>query len=293
MEELNLKAVVLLAGSVRPSPLRRAISQGFLSLPIDGDCTILDAWQRQLNDLATSLSEAKLHVRIMQDRSSVLYDLSHQASSRIKMTFEQDPFAFRGTGGLLRDLAEEYDDDEFLFVANAAQVVLGSVKDMVRELATVKADIAIAAEQDGTPSDIMLIRSGILKTIGKVGYVDIKEQALPQISKKHDVRVHRSNTVQTFQVRTLDSYLNAIKEFHVFNHLVDHREQTLEDWQATFSIVDTKAKMHPTAIVHDSVVLEGSVIEENAVIVRSVIAPNGYVASNQSIVDTVISSNIE
>ena len=289
----NLKAVIMLAGSVRPSPLRRSVKNSFLLLPIQKNYTIIDVWLQQIKNLAIDFSIEPLQVRVMQDQTSRMQNNFLKIDGLVQLTFEQDPIAYRGTGGLLRDLSDEYHDDDYLLVVNAAQVVLGSVTSLVKELMKIDTDIVIASTFDGTPIDLMLVRSGILKKIGKVGFVDIKEQALKNISKDHDVRVLRSNVLRALPIRTLDTYLLTIKEYYIYNDMNRDINHSFEDWQATFSIIDRNAKVHPSAVIHDSVVLAGAIVEENAVIVRSVVAPNGRVTNSQSIVDTVIGPSLE
>ena len=47
-------------------------------------------------------------------------DAGHYGSFRV----ERDLSDYRGTGGVLHDLAADYDDDDLILVANAAQVLL-------------------------------------------------------------------------------------------------------------------------------------------------------------------------
>ena len=91
---------------------------------------------------------------------------------------ERDLSEYRGTGGVLRDLTAEYDDDDLILVANAAQVLLEPLPIIAAELYGKKADVAVVAHEDGTPSGLMLIRCKALRQIAATGFVDMKGQAL-------------------------------------------------------------------------------------------------------------------
>src|SRR5690606_20299334 len=98
----------------------------------------------------------------------------------------RDPVEYRGIGGVLRDLAGDYHRDDYILVANAAQLLLSPLSELATLLAESDADgpadVSLISHRDGTPSGLMLIRCGSLWCIPQVGYVDMKEQALPMIA---------------------------------------------------------------------------------------------------------------
>jgi mannose-1-phosphate guanylyltransferase len=118
--------------------------------------------------------------------------------------------------------------------------------------------------------------------------VDLKEQALPAIAKRHRVQVER-RPASLLTVRTARDYLTALR--------YDHKRQRgeaveqnafSEDWQAEFSIVEENALVGAGARLFDSVVLSGASVAAGAVLVRSVVCPGGIVRPKQRIVDEVI-----
>ncbi len=66
----KLRAVVILAGSMRPTKLRRAASRFVLDLPVDDRRTVLDCWHEQASALAEYFGLEGLPVRVMIDHAT-------------------------------------------------------------------------------------------------------------------------------------------------------------------------------------------------------------------------------
>ncbi len=71
---------------------------------------------------------------------------------------ERDLSEYRGTGGVLRDLAADYDDDDLVLVCNAAQVLLDPLVALATALNRKSGDFTLVSHNDGTPSGVMLAR---------------------------------------------------------------------------------------------------------------------------------------
>ena len=268
----RVRAVILLAGSVRANSLRKATDRFAMDLPMDAEKSILDCWQDQLDDLAYELKLSELPARVMIDRASS----SPKSSVRTgptRLQIEQDPLAFRGTGGLVSDIAKEYGDDEYLIVAHAAQLLLTPLPRLVEAMSEQHADISLLCDADSRPHGITLIRCEALRSVPAVGFVDLNEQALPTIAKNHTVKVCRSTQRASMAIRTRQNYLDAVRVYHQRHHPTQKLTESLpfEDWEATFQVIEPGAKVDPTAVVHDSVVLSGGQVEAGAVVVRSII----------------------
>jgi hypothetical protein len=198
---------------------------------------------------------------------------------------ERDPSSLRGTGGLLRDLAENYDDDHYLLVASATQVLLEPLSALVGDLAKLGADVCVLSHADGTPSLLMLVRCGTLRWISPVGYVDLKEQALPEIARRFDVKVLDRPAPTGMPVWTREDYVEALRAHHLQRARGRKaRDAFAEDWEQRFSIVEEGACVHPEAVVHDSVVLRGARVEKGAVVVRSLVCPGEVVRPRSTVV---------
>jgi N-acetylglucosaminyldiphosphoundecaprenol N-acetyl-beta-D-mannosaminyltransferase len=286
---LRLRALVLLGGAVRAGTLSTATGRSTLDLPLDQSQTILNYWLSQANDVARWASLDKLPVRIKVNHNSYEPRSAHE---RFFGTFrvERDLSEYRGTGGVLHDLAGDYDDEDLLLIANASQILLDPLPAIIAALCRKGGDVGVVSHEDGTPSGIMLVKSKTLRLIPANGFVDMKEQGLPLIAQKYDVRVMRRRRPTGLPVRSLADYILALR-FH-------HREKTgrnkitdplAEDWGPTFTIVEEGASVDHSSRVHDSVVLRDARIESGAVLVRSLVCPGMVVGRDRTEVDRIVS----
>jgi len=281
----HLRAMVLLGGSVRPGLFGTAIGRLVFQLPLQDNCTILDSWVKEARSLAT-LAEQLVPVRVMIDKAA---PQPLAVASGDGLEIERDPFDFRGTGGVLRDLASQYSADDYLLVANAAQILCEPLADLASNLATMGGDVSIISHLDGTPSGLMLVRCGALKSIPQEGFVDMKEQALPAIAREHRVTVLHRRHPSAVPVRTLADYIAALRQHHQLRAgMTTSISPFAETWEPAFSIVEAGATVDPTAKVHDSVVLRGGRAEAGSVAVQSIVCPGGILQRREVQIDTLI-----
>jgi hypothetical protein len=281
----HLRAMVLLGGSVRPGLFGSAIGRLVFQLPLEANCTILDSWAKEARELA-SLAEQVVTVRVMIDKAA---PQSLPIANGNAVEIERDPFDFRGTGGVLRDLASQYLADDYLLVANAAQVLCQPLAELALTLAAMDGDVSIVSHLDGTPSGLMLVRCGALNSIPEQGFVDMKEQALPAIAKEHRVTVLHRRNPSAMPVRTLADYIAALRQHHQLKAgKMGSMNPFAETWEPTFSIIEEGATVNPAAKVHDSVVLRGGRVEADSVAVQSIVCPGGVLKRNQVQIDTLI-----
>ena len=289
---LPLAAVVVLAGSVRANHLRKSTGRNPLEMPVAAHRTVMDCWEAGMIDVAQQvrLERQPLPVRVMID-GGLHQPTDPTRVGSLEINIEQDPSAFRGTGGLLHDLARSYRDEAFLLVLHGSQLPMAPLDDLLTQQVNLDDDVTLICQSDGTPSGVMLVRCGVLREISPVGYVDLNEQALPRIAEQASVRVLRTPQPVTRSIRTLAGYLEALRVFHrrESGRLVDSDPMS-EDWQPTFQIAESGAVIHETAVIHDSVVLAGARVDANAVVVRSVVGPGAVVPRGRSVVDMVVSA---
>ncbi|MBV8781235.1 MAG: WecB/TagA/CpsF family glycosyltransferase, partial [Phycisphaerae bacterium] len=291
----NIAAFVLLGGTLRPTPFLAAIRRSVLDMPIQDGRRLLAHWQHQAAELAKSENIEQLTMRVLVDHDSTM-PAAAAKYGHCDVSIERDGARFRGTGGLLRDLAEAYDDDEFLLVANGAQLLTQPLAELVRQLRETEADVSFIAHQDGTPSSVMLIRCATLRSISKNGYVDLKEQALPAIASEFSV-VHVDHARPTcLSLRSHKDYLAALRWWH-FNHAMQSHEQRNADSVngsvfSSFCIVEPGASVDPTACLQDCVVLRGARIGPGAVAVRSLFCAGGTLHADETAVDQVVSIDV-
>ncbi|MGB2823651.1 MAG: hypothetical protein WBF17_21905, partial [Phycisphaerae bacterium] len=192
------------------------------------------------------------------------------------MRLEIDAGEYRGTGGVLRDASEEYGDDDYIVVANGNQLVLESLAEMLASLAKAGGDVSLMSNQDGTPAGLMLLRCGALRSIPKVGFVDMKEQALSRIAAHHKVTVLSREQPMAIPVRSRGDYLRAVFQYHRARDDGDESSIAFaEKWRPTFSIVEVGAQVDASARIHDSVVLQGGQVKSGATVVHSVVCAGG------------------
>jgi N-acetylglucosaminyldiphosphoundecaprenol N-acetyl-beta-D-mannosaminyltransferase len=288
----GLRAMVLLGGAVRATQLSSGTRRSLLDLPLDDKGTILSHWLGHAQDVSQWAGLSRLPVRVMVNQNApdpLSADAGHYSEFRV----ERDLSDFRGTGGVLHDLAAHYDDDDLILVANAAQVLLDPLPSIAAELHARKADVAVVSHEDGTPSGLMLVSCRALRLIPSRGFVDMKEQALPLIAAAYDVRVLHRRRPTGLPVRSLGDYIQALR-FHHRHKSGRHSENDplAEDWSPTFSLVESGAHVDASARLHDSVVLRGGRVEPGAVVVRSVVCGDATVARDRTAVDRLVTEGL-
>ncbi len=275
----DLREVVLLAGTVRPRALQTDSGRSTLDLPLTAGQTILNHWQDQVRQLARQLHLPRLPIRVMLDAHSPAPQ-SAQVDETAPVTIEKDPLDLRGTAGVLHDLASRFHDRDALLVASAKQVLMEELDQLVHELAQTGADASLIAHEDGVPCGLMLLRCGCLRDIPRIGFVDLKEQALPRIALQHEVSVVRRHSATGLPTRSLTEYLHALR-LHGRRIAPDHSRS------GPLALIEPGAQVHPSACLHHAVVLRGAVIEQRAIVARSLICGDAVVPHDTVIVDRV------
>lgn len=281
----RLQAVILMDGSVRPNPFALAVGRSLLNLPVDSERDLLDFWQSEAEGLAREIGFDRLPVRVVIDQSAPL-PTAPEPIERVFFDVQRDPVEFRGSGGLLRDIAKDYADDDYLLFCGGSQLLNEPLAAITLRLAEARGDVMIAAHRGGTPGGPILVRCGCLHPLAAIGFVDFKEQGLPMISVQHDVRVVQWERPSVLPIRSATSYIHALRQFHQTPAQKERRDTDTafeEDWRPTFAIIEEGAMVDPTAELLDSVALAGSRIEEGAYAVRSVLCAGSRVHARQTI----------
>jgi hypothetical protein len=286
----GLTSVILLGGSVRSSRFHTAIARWALDLPCAPGQSLLEAWSSGVSALSSAWGRP-IPLRVLADHGP-----ESAAPSTIPkigtnghpvLTIDKDPIELRGTGGVLRDISGHYPPDSFILVANAAQVLLRPLPELANSLDALHADVAVLAHADGTPTTLMLVRCGALAALPAIGFLDMKEQALPQLAARCPVQVVSSPVQVALGVRTAKSYLRALRAYHL-NRSGTAAAHPGETWRSAFQIVEDGATVDRGARLHDSVVLTGARVEKDAIVVRSVVCPGGVVRRGETVVDQLV-----
>ncbi len=307
---LKLRTMILLGGKVRPNNFTAGTSRPVLELPISVADTpqgprgerLIDAWLSAAADVARLAKIEWLPTRLaVSDEAdapsqATPVNVVHRPTGAF--TIARDVSEYRGTGGLLHDLARDYHDDDLLLVCTAQQLLIDPLAAIVRALTgrfARGADLAMVAHDDGTPGGVMLVRCGALRDVATIGYVDMKEQALPKIAQRFDVRAVRSRRPTGMPVRTANEYIRALQRYHGQASGRGRGSEPhplgvplAEDLNRHFCLVEPGAIVDPTAYIHDSVILAGARVEAGAMVVRSVVCQESAIKRDRQAVDQVV-----
>ncbi|MAE59830.1 MAG: hypothetical protein CMJ49_00580 [Planctomycetaceae bacterium] len=286
----RIRAVVLLAGSTGWRNLSASLRQSVLDLPIDSESSVIQQWQSQIREMAGGLDLPHVSVRLMIDPAS-LEPTSRQDCPRAKLSVERDPYEYRGSGGVLYDVSHDYDGDDWLLVASGGQVLFQPLADLAERMADRGGDVCVVAHEDGTPSGLMLIRAACLSVIPAIGFVDMKEQALPRIAEDYQVNVMRLDQISGMPIRTLDGYIAALRQRHLQLSGDTSWENAFAERRPVFQIVQDGTSVSDDAELQDSVVLEGGRVAAGAVVVRSIVSGRGNVPAGRMVVDQIVASS--
>lgn len=287
----RLRSMVLLGGQVRASQFAQSIGRSVLDLPVnENNDSLLNHWLGAIRDLAKFANLENLPAQLLlsagQERPT-----SQTHVDRVNLIISDDKAAYRGTAGVLRDLCKNYDDNDWVLVANAGQLLMEPLSVLAAALAHKRADVALINHIDGTPSGLMLVRCAALRVIKPIGYVDMKEQGLAQIARQFEVRVLHCRRPTGLSIRSATDYIAALRQFarggrRDRRHAVD---PLAEDFTRSFAIIEPGAGVDPDAYIHDAVILKGARVESAAAVVRSIIAPgtDGVVRRGWRVVDQV------
>jgi mannose-1-phosphate guanylyltransferase len=202
---------------------------------------------------------------------------------------ESDPSELRGTGGVLRDVAEAFADDDMLLVANAAQVLVEPLASVAADAAERGGDVTVVANADGTPASLTLISCRALRELPAVGFVDLKEQGLPLMARRHDVRVQTRAAAAGMPIRTPQDYLKALKAYHrVLAGERPHGEAFGERWRRRFALVEDGAVVAADAELHNTVVLRGGRVEAGALVANCVVCDGGVVRRREQVMGRLV-----
>ena len=281
----RLRALILLGGMIRQNTLGGALGRSAMDLPVGNDKTLLTRWLDEAAAVARTFGLNELPVRLLVDDDALEPRSAVGTLGAQHYRMERDTSEYRGTGGLLANLSVDYDDDDMILVGNAAQVLLDPLPALTLSLMKTRGVVSLIGHRDGEPSGLMLITCRTLRLIPRIGFVDMKEQALPIISKKYDVRVVQCRRPTGLAIRTLSDYIAALRALHRPTRAAA-TDPWAEDWKSTFAIVEAGATVSPTARIHDSVIFSGATVEANAVVVRSVVA--GTVRRDRETVDQYV-----
>ena len=272
---------VIMAGGIRPSPLRRAIGGPALALPIAPDEPLLAWWLQALHDEGCR----EVHVIVSDHEDAERLDAlvaSEHRSMRVEVQVEAG--RWRGTGGLLHDVTAIWGTTGPVLAVEGACLPPPHLHDM---FSAARDDVArIAITPDRCPVGLTWLSPDALAAVPPIGFCDLKEQLLPLLYEQG-----RGARAVIFddpgpRLRDRASYIEAVRRHAPAVADVDERAA----WVVGACLIDASAKIDPSAVVHDSVILEGARIGANAIVSRSVIAPNAVVDAEQEVRSQIVTT---
>lgn len=281
----GVRAVLLLAGRVGRNPLADGIARPVVDLPVDSRRTLLDVWSDQTAPLGAARPGRDVDVRLVVDRAAALPRVRSPGVCVVR-----DPAEYRGTAGLVRDLTAGYADDDRVLVAPANQIPRETFAEMLKALARHDEAVCLVPHAGGDFAAAFLLRCARLRDVPEVGFVDLKEQAIPSSRGRASLRVVRRPAGATFPVRTLAQYVQALRAFHSDGRGEPRPDADpfAETWRPAFSLVEPGASVAEGAVLHDAVVLAGAHVECGAVVAQSVVCPGAVVRRGSRVLASVV-----
>lgn len=289
----SIRSMIVLYGSVRATPLSKRVSRSLLDLPLVSG-TIVAHHFANARACAKRFKLDDFEMRVLVDTESMPpAEISNEDG--VRYVVQQDASPIRGVAGVLSDATKDMGDDDYVIVSSGAQIYLEALDDLVHAMAKKEADIAFVSSSEGAPVGVWLIRCGVLKSVKPIGYVDLKEQSLDEWKLVHKVSVVERTRPYAHPTRSLMEYLSAIRaESAGFGSgsTIDE-DPYREDWESTFSVIESEAQVAEGALLHDSIALNGSTVGKDAVLVRSVICPGAIVAPGARVCDMVVTGRVK
>ncbi len=287
----ELRAVVLLAGQVGRSALRDGVRRSVLDLPVASGRTLLDVWAANLAGVIRRFELPRVHVRVAVDPNGAAPTLpSSTRYPGVVFDIVRDSDEYRGTAGVVKDLTADLAPEDRVLVAAAAQYVWEPLADVVDALAQAPEAVSVVPFGTGEFAGAFLLRVGRFADVPSVGFVDLKEQALPAARRGGALAVSRRPRGASLPVRTRDEFVAALRAVHGGGVATGAfaANPFAETWEPRFAIVEPGAHVSPSAVLHDSVVLAGGRVEAGAVVVRSVVCPGAVVRKGRRALETVV-----
>lgn len=286
-------SVIMLAGGLKPPPLREALNLPPQALPVAPGVPVLVRWL----EVTTALRAVKdLRVVVSSDEDAVLLTALAarigDQSPRCRVMLE--PGSWRGTAGLLHDVAKETDETELILLVESSVLPPRSLHPLFEEVDELAAGV-IGASRDNGPNGVALFKREVLEHIPAVGYFDLKEQLLPRLHKR-GLRVRPAYFDEpVLRLHDRQRYLRAVATTaqRTGEPIMIHPDASVDEDArlAGTCLIDAGAVVEAGAIVHESVVMEGAIVRCGAAVSRSVAGPGAVISGSQRSAREVVAAS--
>ena len=291
---------VLLAGTLRPPPLREALGRPIVCLPLGRSGTLLDAWLEALRRI-DELAEIRVVLNGRPDVEAVNAAMSlapwrprrgKRSGPNVRCVAE--PKAWRGPGGILRDVTDDLDGDDAVIIIEALRLPPLTLRPLV-DVFTKAFDGVVGLVGRDQPGGIYVFRQRILQQASAIGYCDLKEQLVPTVSRGGAKITTAPLGEVGYTIRDRADYLSAVRASlaqppgldpptRISGAAAVSSSALLEG----FCVIEPDAVIGEGAVVHDSVVLSQAVIGGGAIVSRSVIGSSVAIAPHCRIVQKIV-----
>jgi len=276
-------AAILLAGAIERSELARELDMPPLCLPMRHDGTLLASWVERLQPFPRCTT-VRVVMNSTAEAEQVRATLSRELAVLDHLMIDTDPAPWRGTAGLVHDMATELDDDHFVVVIEANCLPPASLKPLFDSMQD-ELDGVVGITAANEPAGVYLMRKRLLDQIRDVGFVDLKEQFIPQ-AYDHGARMRAVPIADDLlRIRSRRTYLESVRRSETREHEAvestggNGRKDRPRGRGRVYGIcrIDASAEIADDAVVYDSIVLDGAVIEPGAVVCRCIVGSHARV----------------
>lgn len=290
VELLPELTTVILAGTLRPSPLHAALGVPAPCLPVGPGVTLLEAWQAVFEDAGVGSD-----VRVVVNSEAEVDPLAGHRATPFRVIVE--PAAWRGTAGVLRDVTDDLDDAQPVLVVEASCLPPLSLRPLLDAMDDRTAGVVGVGGFD-EPGGVYVLRRDAIASASTVGYRDFKEQLLPALHEAGSAVRTADLGGPVHRVWDRRSYLHAVQHYISTRRDV-RREQLAETRSAVsgtaivegFVLLGSGAVVEDGAVVHESIILDGATVGGGAVVSRSIVGPLAQLAPRTRVVRRIVDAH--
>jgi hypothetical protein len=280
-------AVIMLAGGLRPGSLRSQLGFPTAGMPLERDRTLMQAWLELITSTpALDDSDMLIACNSEKDRAWFAAEARRFAAIDRCPRVVVDPRAHRGVAGMLLDLRGEVSNATSLAVVELNSLPPSGLGPLLAESpsAGLTPSMRIGVGPDARWTGVYRLDAGLLDHVTSRGYVDLKEQFIPQLLAR-GYRIDAADFTDTpVQISDRRDYLRAVRIWRSRVGLAAEQSNEVSG----FSVVCPGVDVRPGAHIADSAVLPGAVVGAGAVVARSIIGPMIHVPEGSIIVDALL-----
>ena len=292
-------AAIVLAGGIRPAPLSNELRRPPACLPIAHGVTLLEAWLEVLSGVDGCASVLIIVSRKQEADAieAVLRETDGELRAPVPIKVVVEPHRWRGTGGIVRDIATIATRGEDLVVLESAVLPPPDATRVIDDL-RLGAGSVMGIDAARQPAGVYAFDASVLDVIPGIGFYDVKEQLIPALHARGCAAHAVTIADRVLRIRDRAGYLDAVAAFS------DARSDPVDpDWTCSgidsaaaiigHCLIDSSAVIESGALIDTSVILDNVTVRAGATVSRSIIGPGVEIDSGALIVDTVRTARVQ